>query len=135
MGIYTFITSVIIPVMLNTGLNILIFIHVRKSARRVQPNYTSTGSTTVIVHQQLKISRRDISLLKQMIFMFTICISAWTPVTVVHMIDISNPVQSEIVAAVSLFSQICLLCLIINLVACNHDIRQLVTNNIRRYCF
>ena len=126
MGIYTFITSVIIPVMLNTGLNILIFIYVRKSARRIQPNYTSSGSTTVIVHQPSKISRRDVSLLKQMIFMFAICISGWTPVTVVHIIDISNPVRNEIVGAVTLFSQICLLCLIVNLVACNHDIKNLI---------
>jgi hypothetical protein len=132
MGIYTFITAVLLPILINIVLNICIFIHVRNSSRRIQPLTVGTLISGVN-NQQLRISRRDISLLKQMILIFTMFILGWIPIASVHIADIVEPVDSVITAAVTLLSEICLLSLVINLFLCNHEIRQFLFNTIRRW--
>jgi len=133
MGIYTFITVVILPILTNIVLNIFIFIHVRNSSRRIQPQ-TISALTSGVNNQQPKISRRDISLLKQMIFMFIMFILGWAPTFIVHIADIIHDVNSVIVMASVFLSDICLLSLVINLFACNHELTQFLFNTIRRCC-
>ncbi len=133
MGIYTFITVAILPILTNIVLNIFIFIHVRNSSRRIQPQ-TISALTSGVNNQQPKISRRDISLLKQMIFMFIMFILGWTPTYIIHIADIIHDVNSVIVMAFVFLSDICLFGLVINLFVCNHEIRQFLFNTIRRCC-
>lgn len=134
MGIYTLITAVILPILVNFTLNICILVHVRKSSRRIQPQPISTLTSNITNNQPARISRRDISLLKQMIFMFTIFILGWAPVYIVHIADIINSVDTITLGAVVFLSEICLLSLVINLIMSNYEIRQFLFNKIRR-CF
>ncbi len=71
MRIYTCASVTFVPSMINIIVNVLIFSHVRSSYRRVKPQIINAVTNTVNVVQQ-KISRREIYLLRQMIFMFSI---------------------------------------------------------------
>ncbi|CAF1391552.1 unnamed protein product [Adineta steineri] len=133
MGIYTLIIAVILPSLITMVLNICIFIHVRKSSLRVQAQQPS-GITSGTNHQQSIISRRDISLLKQMILTFTMFVIGWTPALVINTIDIIIFVDFIIQMASVYLSVICLLVFMINLFICNHEIRRYVFDSIRR-CF
>ncbi|CAF1141024.1 unnamed protein product [Adineta ricciae] len=72
LSIYTFIVAVVLPSLINIILNSLIFVHVRSSVRRVQPNIATAWTSGFNREQQQlpKISRREIALLRQMVFMF-----------------------------------------------------------------
>ncbi|CAF1365890.1 unnamed protein product [Adineta steineri] len=133
MGFYTLITAVILPSSINMILNICIFIHVRKSSLRVHPGRLNT-ITNGINHQQSRISRRDISLLKQMIFTFTMFIIGWTPALVINTVDVMIFVNFDVQMASVYLSVICLLAVIINLFIYNHEIRRYLFDSIRR-CF
>ncbi|UJR17087.1 hypothetical protein I4U23_003984 [Adineta vaga] len=127
MGFYTLITGVIVPSLLNMTFNMWIFIYVRRSTRRVHlPE--SSGITTRIT------SRRDISLLKQMIFTFSMFIIGWTPALLINTINVIMFVDVIILMASIYLGAICLLALMINLFISNHELRQYVWNCLRR-CF
>lgn len=133
MGFYTLITAIILPMLMNMALNICIFMHVRRSSRRLQPQGASavTGGTN---QQQARISRRDIHLLKQMVFTFAMFIVGWTPALVINTVNVIIFVDF-IIAIVSVYlSALCLLALMINLLVCNREIRPYLSDLIRR-CF
>jgi hypothetical protein len=133
MGFYTLITAIILPMLMNTILNTCIFIHVRRSSRRLQPQGVSaiTGGTN---QPQARISRRDIHLLKQMVFTFAMFIIGWTPAFVINTVNVIIFVDFVIAIASVYLSAVCLLALMINLLLCNRDIRQYGVDLIRR-CF
>lgn len=133
MGIYTLITAVILPLLVNIVLNIGIFVHVRRSSRRVQHQGISTV-TTGSHNKQPRISRRDISVLKQMIFTYSMFVVGWSPALVLNTIDVVIFVDFIILMASIYLSAVCLLALMMNLFICNYEIRQYVFNSIRR-CF
>lgn len=68
--IYTVSMIIIVPVFINIILNTFIFVHVRAFARRVQPHEPRTVTNVNSNNQQLRISHREIALLRQMIFLF-----------------------------------------------------------------
>ena len=116
--------------LLNTILNVCIFIHVRRSSRRLQPQGLSatTGGTN---QQQARISRRDIHLLKQMVFTFAMFIIGWTPAFVINTVNVIYFVDFIIAIASVYLSAVCLLALMINLLICNREIRQYIADLIR----
>lgn len=130
MGVYTFITAVILPIVLNILLNIGIFLHVRNSSLRIQPQ-TITAVTIGVHRQQPKISRRDIALLKQMLFMFTMFIFGWAPIFLINMISMVQRIPSLIVTIFVYLSALCLLSLIINLLMYNYEIGRVLFNVVR----
>jgi len=75
-----------VPLTINTIFNGLIFKYVRASTHRVQPQISGIN-TTSNNNQQPIIGRREISLLKQMIFMFCAFIGGWTPACSVIIIE------------------------------------------------
>ena len=123
---YSFTTAVCLPLIINLILNIWIFIYVRRSSLRVQPKNN-------INHQQLRISRRDIFLLKQMIFMFTMFIIGWIPIVSVYIIIALIDVEPVIIILTAYLSQLCVLGIIINLFLCNHELREYLMNKIRQW--
>lgn len=133
MGIYTFITAVLLPILINMILNICIFIHVRRSTRRIR-SQTISSLPNGVNNPQPKISRRDISLLKHMIFMFIMFIVGWIPTFIIHIADILHSVSTLIEGIILFLGEVCLLSLVINLFVYNHEIRQFLFNRIRR-CF
>ncbi|CAF1117119.1 unnamed protein product [Adineta steineri] len=131
--IYTLVIAAILPSLINIILNIIIFSHVRSSARRIHPQAIS-ALTSDVTAQQPKISRREISLLRQMIFMFLMFIGGWTPVYIVNILDAATDLNFMIVQIAVIFSQICVLGIVINLFIYNHELRQYLSNKIR-VCF
>ncbi|CAF1337804.1 unnamed protein product, partial [Adineta steineri] len=103
------------------------------SARRIHPQAIS-ALTSDVTAQQPKISRREISLLRQMIFMFLMFIGGWTPVYIVNILDAATDLNFMIVQIAVIFSQICVLGIVINLFIYNHELRQYLSNKIR-VCF
>ena len=133
MGFYTLATAIILPMLMNAILNICIFIYVRRSSRRLQPQGVSavTGGTN---QQHARVSRRDIHLLKQMVFTFAMFIIGWTPAFVINTVNVIIYVDFVIAIASVYVSAVCLLALMINLFLCNHEIRHYVVVLVRRCC-
>lgn len=116
---------------MNIILNVFIFIHVRDFARRVQPQ---TLNVAVNNQQQLRINRREISLLKQMIFLFLTFILGWSPMYLILVINQFIYVRRIIYESMVFICQISLLSLIMNLFIYNYKLRQYLINKIR-LCF
>ena len=131
MRIYTFIMTVCVPSLINTIVNVRIFIHVRSSARRVQPQ-TITTLTLGTNTQKQKIGRREISLLRQMIFMFTIFIGGWAPVYSIVIISFVQYLDPIITSLAVVLGELSILGIITNLFICNHDLRQYLLNKMRQ---
>ncbi|UJR19342.1 hypothetical protein I4U23_022471 [Adineta vaga] len=139
MTIYTFITAVVLPSLINLILNTLIFLHVRSSTRRVQPQVLSAWTSEMMNQRRqrqqiLKISRREISLLRQMILMFLMFICGWSPVFIVNIILQLKKVNTIIVASTILFSEICIMGIITNIFIHNYELKEFFINKIK-ICF
>jgi hypothetical protein len=119
----------VVPLLLNTVFNVLIFKHVRASTRRVHPQTTGTLTNTSI-NQPPRIGRREISLLKQMIFMFCTFIGGWTPVYVILFLGISY--DPMVFRYLVIICQTAMLAITINFFICNHEIKEFLINKIRR---
>ena len=124
--------AVVVPSLINIIVNVRILIHVRLSARRIHPQ-TITTLTPATNTQKPKISLREISLLRQMIFMFSMFIGGWTPVYITVIIMNLVSVDLFIFELAVVFGQLCLLCITMNLFICNHELRQFVLNKIRQF--
>lgn len=131
MAIYTFIMAIIIPALNITIFNVLIFSFVRSSGRRVRPQALSTTSHTNDVNEQPVISRREISLLRQMIFTFLIFLLGWSPAYLTALIRnfISAPSLAGYITSIN--SQLCTVLTIVNLFLHNHELKQYLKNIIR----
>jgi hypothetical protein len=117
--------------MINIIVNAFIFSHVRSSSRRVNPQIISAITNTVNAVQQ-KISRREISLLQQMIFMFSMFVIGWSPSYITIILSYFISLDPMTLRLAVLFSELCLLGIIMNLFIHNHELRQYLMNNIRR---
>jgi len=135
MGYYTFITAVVIPLVIKSALDIRIFVFVRHSSRRVQPQ---APSATTQVHatnsHQPRISSRDISLLKHMIFTFLAFLIGWTPVFLLNIIDAIIPGHIFQIIYCTYLSIGSTFCIVIYLFIYNRDLRQFLCNPCRRCC-
>jgi hypothetical protein len=124
--------AVVLSLLVNTVLNVLIFKHVRASTRRVQPQTIGTNSNNNNI-QHARISRRDISLLKQMIFMFCTFIGGWTPVYAILVINIIITLNPLIFRYSATVCEMAMLAIAINLFKCNHEIKDFLIIRIRRW--
>ncbi|UJR21716.1 hypothetical protein I4U23_024793 [Adineta vaga] len=122
--IYRMVTSMIIPTIAISIINIVIFNHVRSSSRRVQPQ----GQFPVVPVQEQKISRRDIYLLRHLIFIFCIYIIGWTPLCLIPLITYGRYIELSIYLIFSVLSELCLLCVVIDLFFYNHDMKKYLIN-------
>ncbi|CAF0981780.1 unnamed protein product [Adineta ricciae] len=120
--IYTLITAVVLPSIVNITLNVLIFHHVRLSTRRVQPH----------TNQKMNFSRRDISLLRQMISMFIAFIGGWSGIYISIIITQFLKINEWIRPALVIFSDLSILAILINLFIHNHEVKSYLFDKIRR---
>lgn len=120
----------IVPVFINITLNTFIFIHVRASTRRVQPHTLRTVTNGNSNNQQLRISRRELSLLRHMIFLFLTFIVGWSPMYFILIINQFIYVDRVVYESMVLVCELSLLSLIINLFMCNHKLRKYLLNKI-----
>ncbi len=120
-----------VPLIINTIFNGLIFKYVRASTRRVQPQISGIN-TNSNNNQQPIISRREISLLKQMIFMFCAFIGGWAPacsVIIIQQFIILNPLYFQ--CSLKIF-EIAMLAITINFFICDHEMKEYLINKIRQ---
>ncbi len=122
------------PIIINIILNVFIFRLVRSSARRIQPTLAAYTVTNGNINQQQRISGREIALLRQMIFMFTIFIVGWSPNFFVLAIKQIMHVNSMIYDSMVVLCETSALILSINLFVCNHELKKYLCNKIR-VCF
>jgi hypothetical protein len=124
--------AVAVPLIVNTLFNVLIFMHARFSTRRVHAhNIDRSGNNSNNQHANL--SRRDISLLKQMIFMFLTFMTAWISVYLVIILDAVIKTSPLIFPYVSVYGGIAILAITLNFFICNHEVNEYLMNNIRRW--
>jgi len=123
---------VILSLFVNTIFNVLIFKHVRASTHRVQPQRIGTNLIT-INNQHPRISRRDISLLKQMMFMFCTFIAGWAPAYLLLIINVLINLNPIIFGYSVVFFELALLAITINFFMCNHEIKEFLIIRIRRW--
>jgi hypothetical protein len=132
MQYYSLMFIIVIPSVACLVINIIIFTHVYRSSRRVQPQNV-TSSTTVSHRQQPKIiSRRDVHLLRHMILMFSAFVIGWGPVYLIAVIMYPVTLDPLILRCFSLLAEISLFCDIIDLYLYNHALRQYLQGMIIR---
>jgi len=132
MRIYTFIMAVFVSLLINIILNVRIFMHVRASIRRIQPQ-TIGINTEGDNNQYPQIRRREISLLRQMIFMFSMFMGGWTPIYSILIINEYIHTDPLILQCSIIVGELTVLAIIINLFVCNYQIRRYLINKIRQY--
>ncbi|CAF0736475.1 unnamed protein product [Adineta steineri] len=132
MQIYTCLTAVFVPLFINMVLYVLIFLHARSSSRRVHAQTLSMTTSNNVNIQQGSISRRDISLLRQMFFIFSMFIGGWAPAYLSLLISNYIYVDPIIPEIMTIIAELCILSITINLFICNHELRQYLKNKIRQ---
>ncbi|UJR16942.1 hypothetical protein I4U23_003840 [Adineta vaga] len=119
--IYLFIITIIIPSITFIITNSIIFVHVRRSTRLVQP-FNSKGIQSSIL------SIRDVRLLKHIVFMFVIFFTGWIPIYVVRIFNGTSiafsPVLHNILGTLPILA---LLVTIIDLFSFNHELQKYFT--------
>ena len=133
MGFYTFTIAVIIPILINIILDIRIFLIVRRSTRRVQAQNVSTVRCSVR-KSSIRITRRDISLLKHMIVIFLLFVIGWTPVFLLNLIDIIIPGHIYQIIYCTYLCILSTLGIIAYLFIFNYELRRYLCDRIR-CCF
>ncbi len=121
---------VFMPTLINTIVNGRIFLHVRSSVHRIQPT-TVTAFTNANNPRKPKISRREISLLRRMIFMFLMFIGGWGPVYLVIIFSYVVYLDPIIFQFTVLLGELTILSIIINLFMCNHELKEYLLNKIK----
>lgn len=120
---YSLVVTIVIPVAICITINITIFIYVKSSSRRVH-SISKVSSTNQRNDRQPKLSRRDIHLLRHMIFMFLVYIIGWGPICVFAIISRHISVNVVISNIVSLLAELSLLCDIVDLFLYSHELRE-----------
>jgi hypothetical protein len=109
--------AVIISSILCLMINVFIFINVHSSSRRIQPQSPYDV-------QYCTLSRRDIHLLRHIIFMFCIFVGGWTPNCLSAIIAYHAYINMLAYFSFSILCELALLCDIIDLFLYNHEFRN-----------
>lgn len=132
MRYYTLITCIIVPSIINLFFNALIFKYVRDSTLRVNPQLTS-NNTNGTINLNPRLSRREISLLKQMILMFILFIVGWAPAYAINILSIYVPISAAAGRGCQLLDEVAILCVTINFYLINHEMKEYLINQFRRF--
>lgn len=134
MRVYTFIFTVLIPIILMIVLNTLIFKHARSSTRRVQPQMIA-ATLTDGNSQQPRIRRREMVLLKHILLMSATFTIGWTPAYAVVIFNryVLTYVTRLIFQYSVILGEIAILIIILHLFISNHEIREYSMNKVRHW--
>jgi hypothetical protein len=111
---------VILPSILSTVFNTLIFIKVRSSTRRVHAAVTTMPVVTNTKQQ----NARDVHLLKHMLFISFIFIIGWAPIYIISVMELYINVPFWVDSLLKIFPVLSSLITIMDLFLYNHDLRQ-----------
>lgn len=126
----------IIPLLLCIIIDGLIITHVRASSRRIQPQIKiiQSPNNTNIIHQQTKISHRDIHLIRNMFLMLCIFVGGYGPIHITTIIINYIPVSVMVMRVLSFIAELSLLFNIISMFVYNHQLRDYLKHNVLK-CF
>ena len=110
---------VIIPSFICLIIHLIIFKHIRSSRHRVQPSVATAN------HDQTRLSRRDIHLLRHMIVMFVIFVGGWSPVYLYPLIVVMR-YPATIFYILIILASLSLLFDVVNLFLYNHELRNYI---------
>ena len=122
----------IIPCICILIINTVIIRHVRLSSRRVQPQ---TQTDRIMSIKEHKISRREMYLLRHLVFMFCVYNIGWAPLYLIPVIMYGKYIHMTIYLSVPILSELCLLCVIIDLFFYNHGVRKYLINLLLRRAY
>ncbi|CAF1587081.1 unnamed protein product [Adineta ricciae] len=133
--IYLCASVIIVPSFVNAILNIGIFIYIRSHSRRVQTAPRIIKNTILNNRQQQQqrlslLSRREISLLRHMIFMFIMIIGCWGQGYFLLVIGQFVYIPRIVHECAAILCELAVLALAINLFMCNSDLRQHLFNKL-----
>ena len=114
--------------------NVIIFINVRSSTRRVRPDPSTVTENHSHGVRQKKISGRDLHLLRHMVIMLSIFLGGWAPLYVLLAIENQFSINPILLACLTIWCQLALLCDIFDLYLYNHEVRNYLKIIILR-CF
>jgi hypothetical protein len=128
------IIAVVICSLISLIVNIRIFMYGRSSSLRSQPqifiNRVEPVSIRVSarnhIHHRLRISRREIRLLKHIIYMFLMFVIGWGPFYTSMIFGYSMENSTFVYGFLCVWAQISLVCLIINMFIYNKVLRKYV---------
>ena len=118
-----------IPSFICLLINALIYHYVRSSSRRVQAQINSGDN------QQLKISRRDIFLLRHMVLMFCIFVGGWAPIYISAFLSYYIAFEIRVFSILIIWCELALLLDMIDLFLYNHELRNYLKHTcLRTFC-
>ena len=100
----------------------IIFHHVRSSSKRIRPSLISNDQS-----EQRIIPRRDIYLLRHIIFMFCVFIGGWCPSSIYPVFIDEIHYNGTILSVTTLIAEISLLAVILDLFQCNHELKRFLS--------
>lgn len=109
---------VVIPSIIFLITNTMIYYYVRSSSRRIQPDHASGR------RRSMRISPRDLHLLRHMIVMFCIFVGGWAPSYLLPIVSSYTEVSPILSSAFSLGCELALLLDMIDLHLYNHQMRN-----------
>jgi hypothetical protein len=129
MSVYQLMIIVIVPSFISFVVNAMIYLHVRSSFRRVQCSPEDQQST-VQRTSQVKISRRDIHLLRNIVSTFCVFIGGWSPIFVLLAVTGKGEVAPLVLIILAVWAEISLFSIVINLFRYNQKLREYLKNKI-----
>ncbi|UJR19251.1 hypothetical protein I4U23_022379 [Adineta vaga] len=127
--IYSLFIVSILPSIFLIITNIIIFINVHRSTRRVHSMKNDQDQSCSTLHP------RDAKLLKHMIFMFVVFFCGWTSIYIVGLVDWSEKdITYVVLHSVAMLPPICFAINIIDLFLYNHELRTYYSNKLRNRC-
>ena len=125
---------IVIPFTVFLVVNILIFINVRSSTRRIRPGPSTVTENNPVSNGQRKISGRDLHLLRHIVIMLSIFLGGWAPLYVLLAKEDQFLINPILVSCLTIWCELALLCDIIDLYLYNHELRNYLKTFLLR-CF
>ena len=124
---------IVIPFTVFLIVNILIFISVRSSTRRIRPDPSTANENNLNSVSQRKISGRDLHLLRHMVIILSIFLGGWAPLYVLLAKENQFSINRILISALTIWCELALLCDIIDLYLYNHEVRNYLKTIFLRY--
>ncbi|CAF1422976.1 unnamed protein product [Adineta steineri] len=119
-GPYEFFIVLILPAVIFTISNGIIYFTVRASSRRVHTIAANiSGSSTTE-----RLSSRDISLLKHIVFVFIIYMTGWSPIYIAAVSGLTSDMPEWLYYLLQLPAAISFIIVLLDLLWYNHEVRQ-----------
>lgn len=120
---------IIVAVVSTIGLavtNSFIFVYARRSSRRVQATHRNDDQRSIL-------NKRDVRLLKHMIFLFSVIFIGWIPIYIAMVINSYVLFSNIVYVSFRLLPAVCLLIEVADLFWYNHELRQYLKDRLKTH--